>query len=158
MSAFHPVVRSDKNCTQTDSFCTVHALRIDFSQKMFCQQKIAIIITNRDLDPLMLIISTMSMSTIEQLFFGNRFLACQGHSPPKTRTQFHLCFEPRTIFWEGQFAQKAARILCHTGQDWVKKQRWRCCIVCNNNNTTINHMRNVVNMLIKNGSVVWMLC
>ena len=39
MSAFCPIAGSDKNCTQTDSFCTVHVLWIDFSQKTFLPTK-----------------------------------------------------------------------------------------------------------------------
>ena len=67
-------------------------------RKNFCPQFLAIIITNCDPDPLMLIISVISIKGIESVFFGDRFIACQGHSLPKTQTQFHLCFEFRIIF------------------------------------------------------------
>ena len=54
------------------------------------------------------------------------------------------------------FNAKGVGVTDRTDEKNAKTTQWQWHIVCNNNNTTINHMRNTINMFIKCGSVVLM--
>ena len=95
---FYPF-RGLAKIVQKQTVFALHAFReLIFLRKYFCQQNIAVSSHYHDRDPLMLIISVISIVTSGSVKVRNRFLMCQGHSPPFLQSQMHLCFEPRTIF------------------------------------------------------------